>query len=97
VTVDGELEPDTVAALEVARLVPGSLSGRLLGVGVGTDGGVELRLDPGGVVRLGRAIDVAAKLVAADAVLGQAPAGCIAVVDVQVPESPVLTQRPECG
>jgi cell division protein FtsQ len=94
---DGQLEADTAAALAVARLLPSSLSGRLLGVGPGTGGDVELRLDPAGVVRLGGSGDLPAKLVAADAVLTQAPSGCVAVVDVRVPDSPVLTQRPECG
>jgi cell division protein FtsQ len=96
-TGDGALEPATLEALAVARLLPASLADRVLGVGRGTDGGVELRLDPGGVVRLGAARDLPAKLVAADAVLGQAAAHCIGVVDVQVPHSPVLTLASECG
>jgi cell division protein FtsQ len=97
VTEDGELEPATVEALAVARLLPASLAGRVVGVGPGADGGVELRLDPGGVVRLGPARDIAVKLIAADAVLAQASAHCIDVVDVGVPDAPVLTLRPECG
>lgn len=97
VTGGDALEPATVDALAVARLLPSSLATRVLGVAPVGDGQVELRLDPSGVVRLGPPTDVAAKLVAADAVLAQAPANCIAVVDVRVPDAPVLTQRPECG
>jgi cell division protein FtsQ len=97
VVAKAELEPETAAALAVARLVPASLAGRVVGVGPGPGGDVELRLDPVGVVRLGDGGDLDAKLVAADAVLAQAPTNCIAVIDVSVPGSPVLTQRPECG
>jgi cell division protein FtsQ len=97
VTEDGELEPATVEALAVARLLPSSLAGRVLGVGPGDGGGLELRLDPGGVVRLGPGRDIAAKLIAADAVLAEASSHCVDVIDVQVSDSPVLTLRPECG
>jgi hypothetical protein len=58
---------------------------------------VELRLDPAGVVHFGTLTDLDAKLVAADTVLAQGSSYCIAVVDVGVPASPVLTRRPECG
>jgi len=97
VTQDGPLERATVETLAVARLLPPSLVAHVVGVAPVGEGQVELRLDPSGVVRLGPPSDLVDKLIAADAVLAQAPAHCVDVIDVQVADSPVLTLRPECG
>jgi len=52
-----------------------------------------LRLRAQGVVRLGDTGRLGPKLVAAEAVLGDVDAARVAVLDVRVPDTPVLTRR----
>lgn len=58
-----------------------------------TPGGLELTLHGGGVVRLGTATEVPAKLAAAAALFERVDPGGVATVDVRVPDAPVLTRR----
>ena len=85
--------PRVPGALGVASALPGVLRPRVAAVAADAGGGVELHLRDGGVVRLGRAEQLGAKLAAAATVLEKAaPAGNI-VLDVRVPAAPVLTRR----
>ncbi len=104
----GALPPATLDALAVARLLPSALLTRVAAV-VPTGGGeqsgereaapveIELRLQPVGVVRLGSLDQLADKILAAAAVLGETSEWCVAELDVEVPATPVLTRRPECA
>ncbi|MFN2506990.1 MAG: hypothetical protein ABR540_22720, partial [Acidimicrobiales bacterium] len=55
------------------------------------DGGVELRLRPGGVVALGPPEGLEAKLAAVRTVLGSVDPRTVATLDVRLPSAPVLT------
>lgn len=88
------LDSRALPLVAVAGAVPGSLMGRLTGVAAGPDGrGVELRLRPSGVARLGGPEDIERKLAAVLAVLGQVDTNRMAMLDVRVPASPVLTRQ----
>ena len=78
--------------LAVAAAVPADLRPRVSAVQAGTEGGVELRLQPEGTVRLGPARQLDDKFRAALAVLGQVDTQALATLDVRIPESPVLTR-----
>jgi cell division protein FtsQ len=87
--------PDLLA---LAAALPATLQPSLTGIAVAPSG-LVLQLKDGGVVQLGQADDLPAKLVAAQAVLtseGVNP-GCVAVLDVQVPTAPALTTRAGCA
>ena len=56
------------------------------------DGGVELRLRPGGVVALGPPEGLDAKLAAVRTVLGSVDPRTVAALDVRLPSAPVLTR-----
>lgn len=89
------LTPDGVAALAVAVALPQELRARSAGV-LPADGGrgeVDIRLNPDGVVRLGRPEDLSRKFDAIRAVLAQVDVQSLAVLDVRRPDSPVLTRR----
>jgi cell division protein FtsQ len=83
----------TRAALEVAGALPPDLRPRVAVVARTADGEMQLHLRTGGVVRLGDTSALAMKLVAAETVLGRVGSGVIAMLDVSVPDSPVLTRR----
>jgi cell division septal protein FtsQ len=88
----GELGPQASSSLRVARSLPASLRSRVSAVATG-EGSLQLRLAPGGVVELGSADDLTEKLLAATTVLTDADPADLAVLDVRVPASPVLTHR----
>jgi hypothetical protein len=58
--------------------------------------GVTLRLVAGGLVRLGDANDLGAKLRAADTVLSEADTKNLCAVDVRVASAPSLTRGKPC-
>jgi cell division protein FtsQ len=89
------LSADGVAAVTVAVALPPDVRTRTAAVGPvgGTTGEVELRLTPDGTVRLGPPDDLAAKFDAIRAVLAQVDLRNLAVLDVRVPDSPILTRR----
>lgn len=88
------LPPAARPLLAVAQEVPTDMVARLDGVAsAGDQGGVELRLKPEGVARLGTPEQVGPKLAAVTAVLRQVDTTGLAVLDVRVPTSPVLTRR----
>jgi len=82
-------------ALEVARALPASLRAKVSTIAQGADG-VTLRLVAGGLVRLGDANDLGAKLRAADTVLSEADTKNLCAVDVRVASAPSLTRGKPC-
>jgi cell division protein FtsQ len=89
--VSGPTAPAALTdALAVAGAVPSRLLGRVPAVAP-TGDGIELRLAPSGVVRFGRADQVGEKLAALETVLDRVT-GPIGVIDVRVPDAPVLTR-----
>ena len=94
VGVPGEqLAPAARAALRVASLLPRSRVAVIRVVALLPDNTLELRLSSGGVVRFGSPDHARDKLTAALTVIDHVGAGAVGVLDVRVPESPVLTRR----
>lgn len=89
------LPADGMESVKVAVALPGELRARVTSVAPvgGTTGEVELRLTPDGTVRLGPPDDLPRKFDAVQAVLAQVDLRNLAVLDVRLPESPVLTRR----
>lgn len=88
------LAPAAGVPLGVAAAVPAGLRPRVADVATVAGGEVELRLAPPGVVvRLGRPVDLDAKLAALAALVAGADLTATAAVDVRVPRAPVLTRR----
>jgi cell division protein FtsQ len=83
--------PELGEALQVAVKVPPALLPRIESIASGPSG-VEVRLRPSGVVRFGRASQVEEKLESLLALLSRVDGSNLAVVDVRVPRSPVLTR-----
>ena len=79
-------------AVKVAGAIPEALRARAPVVAVGPEG-LELRLLPSGVARLGNADGLTAKLDSVLTVLDHANIDRLAVLDVRVPAAPVLTRR----
>jgi cell division protein FtsQ len=77
-------------AITVAAAIPPSLLGRVAGV-IPRDGGLELALKPKGLVRFGGGDRAGEKLTALETLLARV-SGPIAVIDVRVPDAPVLTR-----
>jgi cell division protein FtsQ len=88
------LEPAGRMAMHVAAALPDELRSKTVELRVGADGGVDLALLEGAVVRLGEApAQLSEKLDAAITVLRTLELRRIAVLDVRVPRAPVLTRR----
>lgn len=90
-TLDATVGP----ALDVARALPPTLREKVSTI-VPDNDGVTLRLVAGGVVRLGDATDLGAKLRAADTVLREADTKNLCAVDVRVASAPSLTRGKPC-
>lgn len=58
---------------------------------------VELVLQPTGTVRFGPAVDVEEKVRTLQTTLAEAQLDCLAVIDVRVPDTAVLTREPTCA
>ncbi len=102
--VIGNLPPPTSAgasvpaaatpSLRVAAALPTTVRERVADIATLATGEVELQLtSPGGVVRLGRPVDLDAKLSVLATVLARADLARVSVVDVRVPKAPALTRR----
>ena len=78
-------------AVATAAALPDELRPRAPIVSVAADG-IELKLKPSGVAKLGSIDRLAAKLDAVVTVLERGNAGNVAVLDVRVPSAPVLTR-----
>jgi cell division protein FtsQ len=92
------LDPASADLLRVARALPAGLAARAASVAPAADG-VELRLRPmaagtqlAPIVRLGPLTELDAKFLALQTVLAQADLAGVAVIDVRVPDAPVLTR-----
>ncbi len=83
--------------LAVAAAVPADLRPRVSAVQAAPEGGVELRLQPEGTVRLGPPRQLDDKFRATLTVLGQVDTNALATLDVRIPESPVLTRLNPVG
>ena len=93
VTPETRVTPRSVRdAIAVAVAMPEALREDTAAV-TSVPAGLEIRLHGGGVVRLGPRTDVAAKLAAVDALLDRVDPANVAVIDVRVPDAPVLTRR----
>jgi cell division protein FtsQ len=89
--VTGPRAPDALqGAITVARAIPARLLPRVPAV-VAMSDGIELRLAPSGRVRFGPAEQVGEKLAALETLLDRVH-GPLGVVDVRVPDAPVLTR-----
>ena len=81
-------------ALRLAAALPPAVRSRVSDVVEAPGSGLELRLrPPGGIVRLGAADQLEAKLAAVRTVLEEVDLTGLNVLDVRVPASPVLTRR----
>jgi len=87
------LAPAALPALRVASLLPRARVALIRVVALLPDNSLELRLSAGGVVRFGPPDHARDKLTAALTVIDHVGAGAVGVLDVRVPESPVLTRR----
>lgn len=88
------LGPRGRLAMQVAAALPAELRSKTVEVAVVPDGGIDLALLGGGVVRIGEApAQLAEKLDAAVTVLRTLDLKAIGVLDVRVPRAPVLTRR----
>jgi cell division protein FtsQ len=92
-----QLDPSAADALAVAAALPPALAANVTSVVASGPHGVELRLGTGGVVRLGTAEDLPAKLVAAQTVLGAVDLKDVCALDVRVPSAPSLTHGKSCA
>lgn len=79
-------------ALTVFAALSPSLAARTLTIAVVEDGQIELKLNPRGTVRLGSLDALDAKVRAAETVLASVDVRNLAVLDVRLPSSPVLTR-----
>jgi len=86
-----QLAAPALGPLEVAAELPPGLAPRVSTVAVGPSG-VELRLDPQGVVLIGDGLGVAEKLQAALTVLAAVDGRTVSTLDVRIPSTPVLTR-----
>lgn len=86
------LSPQVGGALLVASELGPDLAARAASV-VPVEGGVELRLEPAGVVVLGPPDALEAKMAAVRTVLSSVDPRTVATLDVRLPSAPVLTRR----
>jgi cell division protein FtsQ len=82
-------------ALDIAQRAAGALPAAVRAVRH-DDAGLALALRDGGSVLLGDAGHLDSKLVAVAAMLDRVDRSCLAVLDVRVPASPVLTRQTGC-
>jgi cell division protein FtsQ len=80
-------------ALEVVAGLSPELAGRVSTVGVTETGEIHVTLNPEGTVRLGPPVDIDAKLRTVETVLASVDLRDLAVLDVRLPASPVLTRQ----
>ena len=89
------LDPAGAMSLRVAAALPAPVRARVADVATTPDGReVELQLTPpGGVVRIGPPVRLAAKLRVLETLLTRADLAGVAVLDLRVPRAPALTRR----
>jgi cell division protein FtsQ len=89
------LDPVSADVLAVATALTPTLKTYVGAVARG-ELGIELRLREAGIVRVGDATDLGAKLLAASTVLAQVDLGYLCAIDVRVPSAPSLTRGRSC-
>lgn len=91
----GDLAEESAAVLEVAGAVPDSLRQHLVGVtpGNATGSGIELLLEGGARIRIGSPDRLMEKFRSVVTVMTRVNTSGLEVLDVSVPDSPVLTRR----
>lgn len=90
----GTVAATAVPSLKVAAALPAPVRERIADVATVAGGEVELQLvPPGGVVRLGRPEDLAAKFSVLATMLARADLAGVRLIDVRVPQAPALTRR----
>ena len=82
------------AALTVAAQLPDDVAAHVGGIAPSDDGGLDLALVEGGVVKFGPPTEIAAKFLAVRTVIEQVDLDDMAVLDVRVPAAPALTRGP---
>jgi cell division protein FtsQ len=80
------------APLAITTALRPGLRSRVGSIGVGKDGSVTLQLRSGGVAQLCQPVDLAAKLASLTTVFAHVDDRNIRVVDVCIPDSPVITR-----
>lgn len=88
----GETLEDAVAAVDVAVALPEALRSHVASIAV-VDGSPELALEPQGSVRLCDASDIDVKVQTVATVLAEVDLTDLAVIDVCVPDTAVLTRE----
>lgn len=91
VSPPGTQLPTAKAALDVVTALSPQLAARTAAVAT-APGGIEVKLNPRGTVRLGPPENLQAKLTAVETVLSQVDVRNLATLDVRLPSSPVLTR-----
>ncbi|MHB8670559.1 MAG: cell division protein FtsQ/DivIB [Acidimicrobiales bacterium] len=91
------LDDSAAAALAVAAALPAPLAARIGSVAPRQDTAVELSLRSGGVVLFGGPDQLADKLTALATILARVDTRDLAVLDVRVPSSPVVSRRKPAG
>lgn len=90
----GYLPEDTAGALALAALAEGTVPGRLTSV---RPEELTAQLADGGEVRFGDATELAAKVRSLRTVLDQVDLACLALIDLRLPDHPVLTREDGCS
>jgi cell division protein FtsQ len=91
------LDPSAQPAVTVARALSPGLRTRVIAVNGATPDALEMTIRPAGKIRFGGAQDVQQKITSLQAVFAQADLRGLCVVDVRVPDSPVLTRGAPCA
>jgi len=90
------LGPEAHAPLAVAAALTPGVRTRVEVVRAAGDE-VELQLRPDGRVELGTTDDLQEKVQTLQSVLAEVDLSCLAVIDVRVPDTGVLTREPTCA
>jgi cell division protein FtsQ len=97
VPVGQSLDASAQPAITVARALSPGLRTRVIAVHADDPAALVMDIRPAGKVRFGGATDVQQKITSLQAVFAQADLAGLCVVDVRVPDSPVLTRGAPCA
>ena len=96
-SVGGELAPDAQAAIDVARALTPGLRTRVAVVDGSDPRAIELTLQPTGTVHFGPATALDERIRSLQTVFAQVDLLCLDTIDLQVPDTAVLTRVPACA
>jgi len=91
------LDAGAQPAITVARALSPGLRTRVITVNGANPDALEMTIRPAGIIRFGGSQDVQQKITSLQAVFAQADLRGLCVVDVRVPDSPVLTRGAPCA